>query len=426
MAVRKMFFKSQKEKIQKEKVYHLSTFLRHNNMTNIKSLTCVLLSLYALSAYAAGGDSIDPAGKERAEQTLAAIYSNYSAANTALLRETFPFDDTYTAGYLASDEQAKRPNPYSYLWPFSGTLSAVGTLYCCTGDEKYMEMLDSCVLKGLDEYFDTKRLPAGYASYINSAPASDRFYDDNVWLVIDFAEIYLKSKNRKFLDRAEEAWTFVISGWDSKVGGGIYWTEQKKTSKNTCSNAPSVVAAMKLFESTNDRKYLNEAVKIYEWTKNHLQDSTDGLYFDNIRMNRRIDRAKYSYNSGQMLQGAVLLYNETGDGRYLADAVMLAESCLNTFFADYDTGEGKSRMLRRGNVWFNAVMMRGFVELYRIDPNKKYIDPFRKTLEYAWEHAREDNGLFNQDLCGEKKDRNKWLLTQAAMVEMYARIAEIK
>jgi predicted alpha-1,6-mannanase (GH76 family) len=247
-----------------------------------------------------------------------------------------------------------------------------------------------------------------------------------VWLVIDFAEAYLKSKNKKFLDRAEEAWKFVISGWDDKIGGGIYWTEQKKTSKNTCSNAPSVVAAMKLFKSTNNKEYLSTAIKIYEWTKNKLQDTTDYLYFDNIKLNGRIDRAKYSYNSGQMLQGAVLLYNETKDDKYLTDALRLAESCYNLFFSDYDTAKGKLRMLKNGNVWFNAVMFRGFTELYHIDANAKYIEALRNTLDYAWEHAREKNGLFNQDITGEKKDENNWLLTQAAMVEMYARIAELK
>jgi hypothetical protein len=83
-------------------------------------------------------------------------------------------------------------------------------------------------------------------------------------------------------------------------------------------------------------------------------------------------------------------------------------------------------MLKNGNVWFNAVMLRGFAELYHIDANKKYINAFRKTLDCAWECAREENGLFNQDITGKKKDRNNWLLTQAAMVEMYARIAGLK
>ncbi|MDR2026009.1 MAG: glycoside hydrolase family 76 protein [Prevotellaceae bacterium] len=384
-----------------------------------KCLFCIL-ALTVSCCYAYGRDTVN---LNRAEQTLDAVYRNYSVPNTCLLRETFPYDDKYTAAYLASEEQANRPNPYSYLWPLSGTLSAVNALYCCTKDDKYADLLDSKVMKSLDEYFDTTRSPAGYASYINAAPASDRFYDDNVWLVIDFAEAYLETKNRVFLDKAETAWNFVISGWDGKIGGGIYWTEQKKRSKNTCSNAPSVVAAMKLFKATNSREYLDMAVKIYKWTKANLQDSTDYLYFDNISLNGRIDRAKYSYNSGQMLQGAVLLYSETGDEQYLADATRLAESCYNRFFRDYDTGEGRVRMLNSGNVWFNAVMMRGFIELYRISNDGKYIDAFRKSLDYAWKHARETNGLFNQDISGKEKDKNNWLLTQAAMVEMYARIA---
>jgi uncharacterized protein YyaL (SSP411 family) len=391
---------------------------RFSLLTKQKYLFCLLV-LILFNSYNSYG--IDTVNLNRAEQTLEAIYRNYSVPNTCLLRENFPYDDRYTASYLASDEQSKRHNPYSYLWPFSGTLSAVTALYTCTKDKKYSDILDNRVLKGLDEYFDEKRLPAGYASYINSAPASDRFYDDNVWLVIDYAEAYLESMNRIFLEKAEKTWQFVISGWDDKIGGGIYWTEQKKTSKNTCSNAPSVVAAMKLFKSTNNSEYLDMAIKIYEWTKSNLQDSTDFLYFDNIKLNRQIDRAKYSYNSGQMLQGAVLLYNETCDNKYLADAICLAESCYKRFFSD--SGEGQLRMLKNGNVWFNAVMLRGFVELYRIDMNSKYIDAFRNSLDYAWEHAREANGLFNQDFGGKRKDRNKWLRTQAALVEMYARIA---
>jgi uncharacterized protein YyaL (SSP411 family) len=362
---------------------------------------------------------------KRAEQTLEAIYRHYSAPNTCLLRETFPFDDKYTAHYLASEEQAKRSNPYSYLWPFSGTFSAVNALYYRTGDKKYQDMLNNKILKGLEEYFDTGRLPAGYASYINSAPVSDRFYDDNVWLVIDFADAYLKSGDKSLLDKAQKTWQFVISGWDEQLGGGIYWTEQKKTSKNTCSNAPSVVAAMKLFKSTNNTEYLTTAIKIYEWTKNTLQDSIDYLYFDNIKQNKRIDKRKYSYNSGQMLQGAALLYKETKDNKYLTDALRLAESCYNSFFEDYDTGEGENRLLKNENTWFNAVMFRGFIELYHIDKNKKYVETFRKNLDCAWEHARESNGLFNRDIRGEKKDKTKWLLTQAAMVEMYARMSAI-
>lgn len=50
-------------------------------------------------------------------------------------------------------------------------------------------------------------------------------------------------------------------------------------------------------------------------------------------------------------------------------------------------------MLKKGDVWFTAVMLRGFMELYQVDGNKVYLDSFARSLDYAWTHAREDNGL---------------------------------
>ena len=71
-------------------------------------------------------------------------------------------------------------------------------------------------------------------------------------------------------------------------------------------------------------------------------------------------------------------------------------------------------------------MLRGFIELYNTDNNKTYIDDFNKSLSYAWDNARDEKGLFNTDLSGNNKDDKKWLLTQAAIVEMYGRLAAIK
>ena len=52
-----------------------------------------------------------------------------------------------------------------------------------------------------------------------------------------------------------------------------------------------------------------------------------------------------------------------------------------------------------------------------------YVTEFAKSLDYAWLHARDEYGLFGVDYSGECCDPKKWLLTQAAMVEMYARLA---
>lgn len=362
---------------------------------------------------------------QKAQITLDSLYQNYSAPGTYLLRENYPFDDKYTATYLASQEQSNQPNQYSYLWPYSGTFSAVNSLLEATGDKKYQKLLDTQILPGLEEYFDKKRNPPAYASYINSAPESDRFYDDNVWLGIDFTDTYMLTKEQKYLDKAKMIWTFVASGIDDKLDGGIYWCEQKKESKNTCSNAPGSVFALKLFEATKDSTYFYQGKDLYEWTKKHLLDSSDYLYYDNIRLDGKIGEAKFPYNSGQMMQSASLLYKHTKDKAYLTDARNIAQSAYNYFFTDFTSDKEQFKLLKKSDVWFIAVMFRGFIELYHQDNDRTYIDAFQKNLDYAWTNMREDNGLFNTDWFGRQKDDKKWLLTQAAMVEMYARLAAI-
>lgn len=364
----------------------------------------------------------------RAKQTLDSLYSNYSAPGTCLLRENYPSNIAdYTATYLASEEQKNTPNQYSYLWPYSGTFSAVNALFAITQDTLYQSLLDNRVLIGLEEYFDNRRSPEGYASYINTAPPSDRFYDDNIWLGIDFTDTYLITQKDKYLQKAQFIWSFIESGTDDELGGGIYWCEQRKRSKNTCSNAPGSVFALKLFQATKDSIYLSKGEQLYNWTKEQLQDPTDYLYYDHLTLDGKIGKAKFAYNSGQMMQSASMLYQFTGKKEYLADAQNIAKGCHNYFFMNYTPENTPSfKIIKKGDVWFSAVMLRGFIELYLIDNNKTYLDSFNRSLDYAWENARDDKGLFETDFTGNSQDSQKWLLTQAAMVEMYARMAAIK
>lgn len=364
----------------------------------------------------------------RARQTLDSIYQNYSVPGTCLLRENYPSDiNNYTATYLTSEQQRDMPNQYSYLWPYSGTVSAVNALFAATQDATYKSILDNKVLVGLEEYFDTRRTPEAYASYIHSASQSDRYYDDNVWLGIDFTDTYLLTHEAKYLQKAELIWKFIESGTDDKLGGGIYWCEQTKESKNTCSNAPGSVLALKLFKATQDSSYLKKGQQLYEWTKATLQDPADQLYFDNIALDGNIGKAKYAYNSGQMMQSASLLYQLTGQQQYLTDARNIAKSCYYYFFTSYTPQKGDSfRLIKKGDVWFTAVMLRGYIELYQTDRDRTYLNSFDKSLDMAWKNARDEHGLFSTDFTGNTRDSRKWLLTQAAMVEMYARLAAIK
>ncbi len=381
-----------------------------------------------LYSCAAGYSDMPDRNVTRAAQTLDSLYKYYSMPGTALLRETYPFTEEYTATYLASEEQVECPREFAFMWPATGTFSAVNALYGATGSETYLGIIVEKVLPGLEEYYDAVRSPSGYSSYITSAPMSDRYYDDNIWLGIDFVELYTMTGREEYLAKAMEIWRFVESGWDEALCGGVYWCEQSRSSKNACSNAPAAVLALKLYQSTADPGYLSRDRDIYQWIDTTLKDSSDGLVFDHITPSGTVDTTKYSYNSGQMMQAAALLYSATGEEAYLMDARRIAESCCRRFARDYSLPGGRTRTLvdNGANIWFTAVMVRGFCELYRIDRDRKYIDFITRSLDHAWEYGRDGQGLFGAQWDATTEGRyEKWLLNQAAMVEMMARVGKI-
>ena len=361
----------------------------------------------------------------RAETTLNQIFQLYSSGYDHLFNETYPYKEENKVTYLAWADTLKGKR-VAYLWPTSGVFSGVNALFASTGNPKYTEMLESVVLPGLQHYFDTTRKPFAYQSYITEAGQSDRYYDDNVWLAIDFCASYQLTGDEAFLQKSIDTWNFVISGWDENLGGGIYWCEQKRKSKNTCSNAPASVLALKLFEATNDSSYFFRGKKIYDWTKTNLQDPADHLYFDNIKMNGKVDSAKYTYNSGQMLQAAALLYKLTGEKNYLSEEQKIAKSAILHFTKDFTTPEGKQiRLFKNTGNWFNTILFRGYAELYRLDKNPEYIQIFQDNLDQLWNYVRDKNGLFGKDWTGKKKPKYQWLLDQASLVELWATMAEL-
>lgn len=387
----------------------------------ITAALCIMTSL-------SGRSETTNTNTERAALMINAIYDNYGIDGSKLLRENHPSDNRYKASYLANTTDKQPSNPYSYLWPFSGTLSAAVACYETTRNESWLKLIDETVMPGLQRYYDNGRQPAAYSSYISDAPASDRFYDDNIWLALDFVDLYSATGNKKWLDKSLEIWKFIESGRDSKLGDGIYWCEQKKGSKNTCSNAPAAVLALKLCKATGSKEYLTAGTQLYDWTKTNLQDPADGLYFDNKSLDGKVQKHKFAYNSGQMLQAASLLYDITRKPEYLAEAQRLSKACYDHFFSVNDKNPiGPEKFINKGDIWFTAIMMRGFMELYRIDGNDEYVNAFIQNLDYAWRNLRDGyTGLMNSDWRGLDIDSRKWLLTQAAFAEMFARAGSVK
>ena len=405
-----------------------------NNMTLLRPF---VFAAACAAFFTLSGCGSDNAELNRARNMKKTIYSLYRVDDSPLLAENYPRDTSARATYLAEGAD-QSVNEYTYLWPYSGTLSMMSALYDAAGDESDLEFIDHVVVEGLDRYYDTSREPYAYSSYI-TADRSDRFYDDNIWLAIDFTDLYIATGNPDYLAYARDIWRFVMSGRDDVLGDGIYWCEQKKGSKNACSNAPAAVCALKLYKATGEEEFLRTGRELYEWTYTTLRDAEDNLYFDNKSLDGRISRAKYSYNSGQMIEAGVLLYSITGEDRFLREAQATARGCYDKWFKEVRDGENTLHIMESGDVWFDAVMLRGLIALYRADGDGRYVSAVRATLDYAWRNGRDADGLFGKFLSrddsaddkgggnrrGRRKAKRRWLLTQAAYAEMSARMAKV-
>ncbi len=211
----------------------------------------------------------------------------------------------------------------------------------------------------LAPYWRTAHGVGGYDVASGHGPV-DRYYDDNEWLVIGFMAAYRATGNAQYLRLAARTFRFVASGDSSQLGGGIFWHEEAKTSKNTCSNGPAIVGALELYRATHQKKYLNAARRLYHWVNRHLQDRHDGLYFDNINLRHDVNKMQWSYNTGIMIQADVLFYKITRRRKYLARARRLARAAEKRWIDPVNHA-------MRGPGRFAVILIDALGSLYRVD-----------------------------------------------------------
>ena len=166
-------------------------------------------------------------------------------------------------------------------------------------------------------------------------------------------------------------------------GGGLIWSIEsgRSVSKNACSNGPGALCALRLYEFTQDEKYLDDAKMIYEWLSSTLYTPETGAVADNMA-NGVISGGALSYNQGTFLGSAHMLYTFTGDRRYLIEAMRAAEYQMTSMSTDGIMNSEASNA-NSDNSLFKGIFIR-YATLLALDEN---IDAdFRKELSDFMTH----------------------------------------
>lgn len=364
-----------------------------------------------------------PEEKEETEEDLS--YKEKAKETYDMIQRLYKAGDLYKENYppRAGD------NRHSYLWPYVGMLTAGNLLYELGYDEAILRK----EFAGLEAYYDNREKLPSYQAYPVAEQKTDHYYDDASIVVMELMEAYRLTKDQFFLDRAKVVTEFIMSGEDSRLGGGLYWLES--VSRN-CTDGPNCIKAAntsayatyvtsEMYKLTQDPKYLEFAKRVYDWTYNTLRDPSDNLYWNDISIatGKISSNPKWTYNAAMMIMSGVSLYEITGEQHYLNEAVATARSS----FSEFTKVVNDQLFFPSHDPWFNVELMIAFIELSEYDPtSKNYVEVFIKNADHAWENARNAEGQFYEDWTGNSEGRYYWLLHQAALVEAYGRAALYK
>lgn len=244
---------------------------------------------------------------------------------------------------------------------------------------------------------------------------SDRYYDDNAWIVLAQVELYQLTHDRKYLARAIEIQRFVMTGEDQQLGGGLYWRENERQSKNTCSNAPGMVGALLLYQLTQDDQQLADAQRLYAWTCEKLQDPADGLFWDALRLDGKLDRRKFTYNSAVMIRANALLYDITGDDKYRQEAVRIAQAAIKHWI---DPESGAIRDAGH----FAHMLLEALLDVGRLTDDDAYRILVARSLNYVHDELRDADGRYPNRWYATQKHRRRprfQLLDQASVARAF-------
>lgn len=320
--------------------------------------------------------------------------SSDRAGRTAGKNAAVPMQAGMPALHFQASSDIEQSGP-AFNWGVGVMLSALNA--AAKLDPKYKAWLREFA-DASRVYWNDKGPVPGYDVLPCPKPV-DRYYDDNAWMVLALVETYEVLGDKKYLDWAEQALDYVLSGEDSKLGGGIYWRESDKKSKNACSNAPSAAACLAVAKYRRSEELKAKAKAFLEWTKKTLQDPADGLIWDNIDLSGKIEKTKWSYNTGLYLRASSLL------GADEADRVRVFHSSIGQWI-DQPTGAIKDSG-RFAHLWlegFAAAKPKHAFHYIEGPPRtggqieRKFIPD--AALDFLWSKCRNPQGRF-----GDRWDR---------------------
>lgn len=304
--------------------------------------------------------------------TALEIEEHLRIPGTRLYAESASLNGTRSGGF----------NGKAFVWPISTQFRVLNTLTDLQ-PTTYTPILRQFSDQVRANYWDVSGYRAG------ALPGTvERFYDDNAHMVVALAEAYQITGDQAYLNRAIETQAFVMSGEDSRGGGGIYFKQSPSdNSKNTISVLQGARGAALLYQITGNTQYRTDANRLLLWARSRVQQN-DALFYQGYDLGTNAPVGVNIVNSaGTGIAAYVAMYNATGGGAYLSEAQRIANAAVGRYF-NATTGA-----LNDEGYWAFE-LSDALVDLYKADKNPAWLLRVDRALQYLHENKEDPNGHY--------------------------------
>ena len=205
------------------------------------------------------------------------------------------------------------------FWKSAEILESFIDAYEATGNSKYLKYVEDNA--------------AAFLKMYGTNWLSNEYNDDIMWITIAFLRIYKLTGDESYYTQAKSMYDGVYKrGWSSDLGGGIWWRTDNQT-KNACINCPAAIAACYIYEISGDDKYLKQAEEIIAWVVDNIYEK-NGHVYDSYNINGQKSDWASTYNQGTFIGANTLLYQKTGDEKYIGYADSAVSYTINNMFGN--------------------------------------------------------------------------------------------
>ncbi len=206
-------------------------------------------------------------------------------------------------------------------WDTAEILEAFIDAYEQTGRADYLKFAEDIALR----HFGSDNINTNWCT-------NNQFNDDIAWMCIGFARLYLLTENENYIQLAKRnfdtMWKRAYS--PDVLGGGLWWKNDQKNTKNSCIQCPASIAACLIAKGTGDDSYYEKAKELMDWEFENLFETNSGRVYDNYTTDGNKSTWASTYNQGTFVGACTLLHEKYGDAKYLKYAAKAVQFGMNS------------------------------------------------------------------------------------------------